>query len=277
MNETHDSRSGDREEDLGRVGWEGATFGIVPHWLLGRVKPSAVVVYLALTTWADRTDGRAFPGVSGICETAHLSEPTVRAAIKELEAVGAVRVESRYRSNGTQTTNNYWLRTTPPTPPQDTIQDPLITEHSYTPQDSGRVQEGSGVEAPKKLGGKELEPVELEPIDASSLRSEASSTPETLATLLAMRIHANGSRKPTVTRQWVTDIDRMHRIDGRSWDEIRGAIEWSQTHEFWASVILSPRKLRAKFDQMRLQAVRDKRTTAATAYQKFMTDEGSIL
>ena len=71
----------------------------------------------------------------------------------------------------------------------------------------------------------------------------------------------------------------MHRIDGRTWDEIRGAIEWSQAHEFWASVILSPKKLRAKFDQMRLQAIRDKRNAAANAYEKFMADdeEGSLL
>ena len=69
---------------------------------------------------------------------------------------------------------------------------------------------------------------------------------------LAVLIENNGSRRPTITDAWLLDLERMHRIDGRTWDEIAGAIEWSQRHEFWASVILSPKKLRAKFDQMRL-------------------------
>lgn len=258
MNEIHSSPSlGEGEDTPGRVGWDGVTFGIVPHWLLGKVKPSAVVTYLALTTWAGNNDGHAFPGLRGVAERADLSEPTVRQAIKELEAVGAVRVEARYRPDGSQTSNNYWLSTGGEARNPD---DP--------PQDSG------GATPPKETEGLRTRPKkELQP----SLRS--GSDAESLATLLAMRIHYNGSKKPTVTQQWITDIDRMHRIDGRTWDEIRGAIEWSQAHEFWASVILSPKKLRAKFDQMRLQAIRDKRNAAANAYEKFMADdeEGSLL
>lgn len=245
------------------VRWEGATFGVVPHWLLGKVKPSAVVVYLALTTWADRVDGRAFPGISGICQTASLSEPTVRAAIRELEAVGAVRVESRYRPDGTQTTNNYWLRATP---------NPGVEE-------AERVQDSERAEGARILNPNELEPVELEPVGDTSLRSVSPGPADEAAKRLADLIANNGSRRPTITAAWVTELERMHRIDGRTWEEIHGAIEWSQRHEFWASVILSPKKLRAKFDQMRLQATRDQRRSnpARDAYEKFMTDDRGLL
>ena len=40
--------------------------------------------------------------------------------------------------------------------------------------------------------------------------------------------------------------------------DIEGAIRWAQADEFWQANILSPTKLRAKFDQLRLQAQRKK-------------------
>lgn len=76
---------------------------------------------------------------------------------------------------------------------------------------------------------------------------------QNLANQLAARIEANGSKKPAVTNQWITEINRMIQIDKRSPQEISDMIDWSQSDSFWRSNILSPKKLRAKFDQMRLQ------------------------
>jgi hypothetical protein len=73
---------------------------------------------------------------------------------------------------------------------------------------------------------------------------------------LADRIEANTGRRPRVTRAWLTDMDRLHRIDGRTWEEIAGAIHWSQCDDFWRANILSPAALRKSFDRMRLQARR---------------------
>ena len=75
-----------------------------------------------------------------------------------------------------------------------------------------------------------------------------------LAQLLADTISSNGSTPPTITSSWTTEIDRMHRIDKRTWEEIAGAIKWSQADTFWRTNILSPKKLRKHFDRMRLQA-----------------------
>lgn len=265
MNNQEDTTASASVEDAAAsVGWDGTTFGIVPHWLLGQVKPSAIVVYLALTTWADNTDGRAFPGLSGVADKAGLSLATVRSGIKELEAVGAVRVEARFRPDGSQTSNNYWLRTTPPQP-------------SQPPTDS------VGAPPHRKRKANELDPQRTKPSD-TPLRSVSPRSPgeppliryaQQAADRLAVLIENNGSRRPTITDAWLLDLERMHRIDGRTWDEIAGAIEWSQRHEFWASVILSPKKLRAKFDQMRLQATREQRRANPTrdAYEKFMSDD----
>ena len=47
--------------------------------------------------------------------------------------------------------------------------------------------------------------------------------------------------------------------DGRTEQEIHGAIDWCQADEFWRSNILSMPKLREKYDQLRLQAQRNAR------------------
>ncbi|HRC81360.1 MAG TPA: hypothetical protein PLF27_08230, partial [Sedimentibacter sp.] len=46
------------------------------------------------------------------------------------------------------------------------------------------------------------------------------------------------------------DIDLMMRIDCRSPDEIRQLIDWSHRNPFWKANILSPGKLREKWDTL---------------------------
>lgn len=79
-----------------------------------------------------------------------------------------------------------------------------------------------------------------------------------LANLLADLIVENGSKRPNVTGSWITTIDRMLRLDGRTSEEVEGAIRWSQADDFWSANILSPDKLRKHFDRMRLQAGRNR-------------------
>lgn len=73
---------------------------------------------------------------------------------------------------------------------------------------------------------------------------------------LAERIEANGAKKPTIGKTWHDAARLLIDNDGRSEQEIHGAIDWCQTDEFWRSNILSMPKLREKFDTMRLQAKR---------------------
>lgn len=47
---------------------------------------------------------------------------------------------------------------------------------------------------------------------------------------------------------WAKDIDKIKRIDGREWEEIDRAIRWVKNPDcFWASNIMSGKKLRDKF------------------------------
>ena len=76
---------------------------------------------------------------------------------------------------------------------------------------------------------------------------------------LANRIEANGSKRPTIGKTWHDAARLMLDNDGRTEQEVHGAIEWCQSDEFWRSNILSMPKLREKYDQLRLQAQRNQR------------------
>lgn len=82
--------------------------------------------------------------------------------------------------------------------------------------------------------------------------------------LLADLIEANGSRRPQVTDKWLSDMERIHRIDERSWEQITRAIEWCQADDFWRANIMSPAKLRKQYDQLRLAAQRGNKTSKFT-------------
>ena len=78
-----------------------------------------------------------------------------------------------------------------------------------------------------------------------------------LCSLLADRIQANGSKRPTITKAWHDSCRLMLDRDGRSPAQVRKAIEWSQHDEFWRTNILSMPKLREKYEQLRLAAQRN--------------------
>lgn len=73
---------------------------------------------------------------------------------------------------------------------------------------------------------------------------------------LADRIEGNGSKRPTITKAWRDAARLMIDRDGRTEDQVHGAIDWCQDSDFWRSNVLSMPKLREKYDTLRLQATR---------------------
>lgn len=43
---------------------------------------------------------------------------------------------------------------------------------------------------------------------------------------------------------WARDFDKINRIDGKTWEEVKKKIDQVAKHDFWHKVILSPGKLR---------------------------------
>lgn len=76
---------------------------------------------------------------------------------------------------------------------------------------------------------------------------------------LADRVEANGSNRPPIGKRWHDAARLMLDRDGRTEDEVHGAIDWCQADEFWRANILSLPTLREKYDTLRLQAQRKPR------------------
>lgn len=74
------------------------------------------------------------------------------------------------------------------------------------------------------------------------------------ARYLDRRIRDRLPTKPPSTeatlQAWARDIDKLHRIDGQSWDDIADALEFSQNDSFWAPNIMSGAKFRKQFFQL---------------------------
>lgn len=74
--------------------------------------------------------------------------------------------------------------------------------------------------------------------------------------------------------RWATDIEKMHRLDGRGWEAIAACIDWSQRDEFWRQNILSGENLRKHYDRMsdRAKAEREQNGSQELASAIFSQD-----
>jgi hypothetical protein len=78
---------------------------------------------------------------------------------------------------------------------------------------------------------------------------------EALCVLLAGLIEGNGSKRPTITKDWRTQCRRMLDIDGRDPAKAAELIRWCQADPFWRANIRSMPTLRQQYDALRLRAL----------------------
>ena len=65
-----------------------------------------------------------------------------------------------------------------------------------------------------------------------------------------LRNKPNRKIDPNWLENWGRQIRLMHENDGRTWEQIKNAIDWSQQDEFWKINILSGEKLRKQYDRL---------------------------
>jgi hypothetical protein len=130
-----------------------------------------------------------------------------------------------------------------------------------TPESGGDIGGRSGGESRSASGGIALpgptrpQP-DPDPDPVVSAIAERRDDVERLCEHLAGRIEGNGASRPSITAKWRDAARLMLDRDGRTEDEIHGAIDWCQNDEFWRANVLSMPKLREKYDQLKLQAQR---------------------
>lgn len=72
------------------------------------------------------------------------------------------------------------------------------------------------------------------------------------------------AKKPNI-KSWAKDIRLMRERDSRSYEDIWRVFDWANKDSFWQGNILSPKKLRAKYDQLVMQMQRQPANRSQTA------------
>ncbi|MFC7219308.1 hypothetical protein ACFQLX_14185 [Streptomyces polyrhachis] len=88
---------------------------------------------------------------------------------------------------------------------------------------------------------------------------------------LADAVAANGSNRPIVTERWRTEARLMLDKDGRTVEQVLGAVAWCQSDPFWRANVMSMAALRKQYDRLRLQARQRPGSPTSTVDQRVTT------
>lgn len=99
---------------------------------------------------------------------------------------------------------------------------------------------------------------------------------EAICSHLADVLEQTGSKRPTITASWRTAARLLLDKDGITPEQAVTAINWAHSDDFWQAVILTPMKLREKYDQLRRQASRQQRKPYSNPDDQSEYDEDLI-
>jgi hypothetical protein len=234
-------------------------FAIIPEWLLfADISPQAVRLYGVLRRYADR-DGSCFPSRKRLASDLRMeSTKPVDRALKELVHIGAITIQHRHTEQGDLQSNLYTVLSVPIGGDEKLSTSPLFGPHG-----SSRKEATVGTESSQIMKANLSESQDNEKAD---FKIEII----TLCNLLADLMVGNGVKRPTVSGKWLSDMDKLNRIDEKTFEQIEAAIRWSQNDSFWSSNIHSPAALRKQYEKMRLQAVRSKSTKGVDVVRDYL-------
>lgn len=181
---------------------------------------------------------------------------SIQAALNELTELG-YRVVEKQHENGSADIRTIvtWFHE-----PKEPISRP--TENLTVREPDGRetrapIEDHSIEHHVSEEHGQATSETATPPSDPPPLRADV----EQLCEHLADQIEANGSLRPKINKQWRDAARLMLDRDGRTFNDVMGAIAWSQNDEFWRTNVLSMPTLRKQFDKLRLAAQRQSKPT----------------
>lgn len=240
-------------------------------------------VLVTLAEHAD-DDGVCWPGVERLAERTGFNRATVLRALARLEVDGLVSRQDRFVSGGRQTSNLYVLSLgwRPPVPEK-----PGGGSQSATPPESSESTEsdggGSHSATPEGRTARPLEP-SLEPSKeppCPNSRSDGGAQdskpagkvvdPEDMRLagwMFALVLGLHPKHKPPNWSKWANEVRLMRERDKRDRRAIAALFKWANAHPFWCSNILSPAKLREKWDQLEIRRKEEQARPGAFVAQR---------
>jgi DNA-binding transcriptional ArsR family regulator len=261
-------------------------------------KQGGVGLHATLLTLANYADEEfsCFPSNERVAEETEQDERTVRRHIELLRELGLVSSKRRHSKQGFRTSDRHYLQLDVVVTAEQTeaarleiharkasrknLPDTVsgrasdINDPAYRTPDADLTDTVStkptGHDVSEELlenSYQELPPFSSDVADATPDAATLTAVPrldvEDLCQRLAWLIEANGSKTPPITQRWRDAARLMLDRDHRDYAKAKALIEWCQADEFWRSNIMSMPTFREKYDQLRLQALRDWETKHA--------------
>jgi hypothetical protein len=236
--------------DKAEIHVEPLPFQQIPNWVFeSEITATAIKLYLVLRRNGDNKRGTSYWSRKKLAEQLGTSLNTMDRAKKELIEMGALCQINRKNKDGDWTSNLYHVHTSSDT----------NCRYLYAPVGTPIPTSG---DTPIPTSGEQTNNhIELR---TNELPRTYGAEVKAACDLLADLIEANGSKRPAINDRWLSDMERLNRIDERSWEQIDKAIKWCQADDFWRANIMSPGKLRKQYDQLRLAAQRNTKQSKFT-------------
>jgi len=236
--------------DKAEIHVEPLPFQQIPNWVFeSDVSATAIKLYLVLRKNGDNKRGVSFWSRKKLAEQLGTSPNTMDRAKKELIEMGALCQINRKNKDGDWTSNLYHVHTS------------SVQNCKYLCSSMGRPIPTDGYTPIPTSGERTNNHIELRTNEHTRTYGDEI---HAACNLLADLIESNGSKRPVINDRWLSDMERLHRIDERSWEQITKAIQWCQADDFWRANIMSPGKLRKQYDQLRLAAQRGNKQSKFT-------------
>lgn len=211
--------------------------------------------------------GSAFPGQKRLAEENGVSDRTIRNHIKRLVELGLITVEDRRKQNKT---NIYYIEF-----PDDRIMGNLFPNgYDHITKDPEPETEPQETDFPRE--GDHRKPISSahrKPVSYKELSVEELTDIKDIRRKRKKRIYDNDSpymkmavylkekilswkpnaKIPNDLNSWADDFRKTVEIDNRTKQEIKDVIDWATSDSFWQANIMSPGKLREKFDTLQAQ------------------------
>ena len=215
-------------------------FEQVPNELIRTASFKAIGLWAFIAQLPDDWDF----SITGLSQIRNEGKDAIRSGIQELEEKGWLKRHQVRNENGQYVGYDYeilWHKEAP------TTKEPLAekpTAERPTQYNTERITDGTNNRVMQHKNPY-VAPAEQAPLPQEAFE---------LADLLKEKILKN---QPTARidknhqKNWAKDIEKAHRIDGRTWEQLRGAITYAQDYsDFWGVNIRSGAKLRKHYDRL---------------------------
>ena len=230
-------------------------------WDLDLPDHATKLVLLRLADSANDETGECWPSLKHIQDKCNIkSKNTIRRALEILEQLGLVVVIKRKLTATQNTSNLYKLNIKKILNPSSELGGSNSELGGSNSELGGSNSELGGGSNSEPRTNNSFEPINFPPAKAG--KKFVYTNDDLLAAnwIFGLIKNLSPNVKTPTFESWANEIRLMRERDGRTHKDICELFKWANEDEFWSANILSPSKLRDKWDQLEIKRKSSKTT-----------------